>query len=1204
MRQKLLSEAAELLVKNRRRRVWTKAVGCMAAVVVFCTTYALILPALTMEKDTVCGYVEHIHTEECYQPGTMDASDGNAVKVVSDGNALEGDEGTYCGIHAHQHTTECFGDSNPTADVETEEEWKASFADASLTGNWAQDLVAIAQSQIGYAESEDNFIYTEEKELKGYTRYGDWYGDEYGDWNAMFVAFCLNYAQVKDFPVEMDYTEWIAALIDANTEDYIIYHQDDNYTPSAGDLVFLDLTQDGIADDIGVVADLLAADNIEPARIQVIEGDCEDKVQTSAYALESTLVLGFADMTTAQEKYIANEALKYADGIKAVSVTATDKGAASVFEYEDENMAITLHVEGEIDFSEVSGGDAFVNDNTALLSQEDLWKEVRCKIRQLDDCGDEYYELAEYALENNGTDELYELKAYEFEFYYKNIELNIETLNVSAEITPNEDMLTAPEIALMTLASEEDAEEEETIAPEAEEGTVISILGKIGNEITGLNSVLLKSGENPNTLAVTLSSNVLAVTAAKTANPTFTVQYYAYIDTVKENVSGATELKIIDTGNGGNNKGGILPKNGAENVSTTKIKKVYLVSEDSSNTSKQLATESVLTEVFSEGTYNYHTAPNQTYFNRVYDNGSYTLDQIWILNEGKSKDSNAPEDWTIYLNPTEVHFTNRDQSTEDTTILIKDDTVIRLVYNSTLGTYNNAATFYDYDITDGKLYSAANELSSESQAKMDAEGKTIYAYTNQQGINSKDNYEETGCKLAFGNMNTGTDLGNIMWNGNYLNRYNAPLNGSNAPSLARKIGFEGCTFGLVSGLDKDGHIQYSDGITAPKLFNESGTVNGKTTIEGSLNSKFSLDFSRVGDTYTLSGVRETNATNLHIFGNPGGYTSIWTNNFWPMDSADTYGVTGHDLKFGDKSKENKRKFFDKKINNDDTFPPSDDGNVDHNSYFGLYYAVQFELADDYVGPLEYYFFGDDDMWLFISPADDNGTLQGKGTLVCDIGGIHSSVGQYVNLWDYIKKGSTGSYILSFFYTERGASGSTCFMRFTLPSVSSITPEHDTDSLRVEKTVEGVKSDEQFNFTIKLYDTNNNELKDDYVYTKYDYNGYVIGNDLILHDGGTFSLKHGEYIIINYLPDGTKYTITENVPDGFHASVKESSGTIKAGNTATGTIVTDTTGVVKYINTASYALPHTGGSGTQWYALAGITLLLSAAYLMYRRKKYA
>lgn len=178
------------------------------------------------------------------------------------------------------------------------------------------------------------------------------------------------------------------------------------------------------------------------------------------------------------------------------------------------------------------------------------------------------------------------------------------------------------------------------------------------------------------------------------------------------------------------------------------------------------------------------------------------------------------------------------------------------------------------------------------------------------------------------------------------------------------------------------------------------------------------------------------------------------------------------------------------------------------------------------------------------------------------------------------------------------------MRFTLPSVSSVTPEHNTGNLKVEKSVEGVTSTKEFDFEIKLTDANGNQLQDDYAYTRYNSDGTVIMSDLILHDGGTFSLKHGEYIIINYLPDGTKYTITENVPDGFHASVKESSGTIKAGNTATGTIVTDTTGVVKYINTASYALPHTGGSGTQWYALAGIVLLLSAAYLLYRRKKYA
>ena len=58
----------------------------------------------------------------------------------------------------------------------------------------------------------------------------------------------------------------------------------------------------------------------------------------------------------------------------------------------------------------------------------------------------------------------------------------------------------------------------------------------------------------------------------------------------------------------------------------------------------------------------------------------------------------------------------------------------------------------------------------------------------------------------------------------------------------------------------------------------------------------------------------------------------------------------------------------------------------------MQYAVEFTLTPDYIGPLEYTFFGDDDMWVFL----DN-------TLVCDIGGVHSSVGEYVDLWDYLSQ---------------------------------------------------------------------------------------------------------------------------------------------------------------------------------------------------------
>ena len=47
--------------QTRRRRIVTS----LACVVVFCTVYALILPAITMEKGA-CEIPEHTHTRECY----------------------------------------------------------------------------------------------------------------------------------------------------------------------------------------------------------------------------------------------------------------------------------------------------------------------------------------------------------------------------------------------------------------------------------------------------------------------------------------------------------------------------------------------------------------------------------------------------------------------------------------------------------------------------------------------------------------------------------------------------------------------------------------------------------------------------------------------------------------------------------------------------------------------------------------------------------------------------------------------------------------------------------------------------------------------------------------------------------------------------------------------------------------------------------
>ena len=56
--------------KNRKRRgIWRRIVTSLACVVVFCTVYALILPAITMKTEVFCGKEEHTHTAECF---TMD----------------------------------------------------------------------------------------------------------------------------------------------------------------------------------------------------------------------------------------------------------------------------------------------------------------------------------------------------------------------------------------------------------------------------------------------------------------------------------------------------------------------------------------------------------------------------------------------------------------------------------------------------------------------------------------------------------------------------------------------------------------------------------------------------------------------------------------------------------------------------------------------------------------------------------------------------------------------------------------------------------------------------------------------------------------------------------------------------------------------------------------------------------------------------
>lgn len=1203
MERNVLSRAAEFIKAQRQKKRWTKAVSAMAAVVVFCTTYALILPAITLQAE--CGKEDHTHSDACYTVETITPQptmlcsletlreaglhehddncyddEGNLVCGFADFVVHEHDETCYdldgnliCTleeIEEHRHDADCYREKRVL--VCDQEETDGHRHDEDCYEQVRGDLICTSEEE-DHEHSDDCYEWSRElvcgqEETQGHTHSGDCYETER-------VLDC-------DKP-EVELHEHDEDCYEENPDD------PDNPILVCHKTVVLE-HQHG--------EDCVQPPEGEPYEKKVFTCDKEEHEHTEACYLTEPPAEEPVEGETGEEpeEEIPEDSEQAAPPDVNHVVPDIGEARTASFAYENDGLILNLKVTGVLCLpGEESGEDSQElaeepvesasgavetteeepvqeteppQDDEPLPEepvQIDPWDQVELSVTELDRTTETFNRILTFAQEHGGNDELYDIRAMEVHFLYEGVELDTSDWEITAEVTLTDQMMTPPAVnpyavseeadvrqpmAVMSARtmSEEDSSEADAktdaepsapiqvesgeAAPEAEAGVVVSLFQETEEEVTQLDSVLLQEGEETPALRVTMQSNVLAVSAATTANPQFTVQYYAWLDVAADSGSATDNLPVINT------SGGKLPQNGTDPA----IKTLYLESNGSGRYG--IKTISTLTQVYIDHAYEYITAPNLTYFNRLYENGHYGLKKIWILKEGKDAGSTKQEDWNVY-DPATTHFTNRSQSVKENTVLITDGTVIRLVFDTTESIYTNAVNFYDYDITDDSIHTAA------------------------RGINSASNYTGSGAKLAFGNNNTDTGLAGETWNGNALNKANSN-------------GYSSCTFGLATGLS-DGIIQYASGVDVPNLFND-GNATGKISYD---SGQYALSFDRNGDTYTLSSVGgTTSATNLQTFTSRWNWNNtrkIWSNHFWPMDN-----VTNTDPHTGASGNLGTYIGASGKTNN---YPESDNG-IAHNNMFGMQYAVQFTLTEDYTGPLEYYFFGDDDMWVFL----DN-------QLVCDIGGVHSSVGEYVNLWDYVAKGSSGTHTLTFFYTERGLSGSTCYMQFTLPSVSSITPEQNTGLLTVRKLVEGaMESDEEFHFKIMFTDANNNPLPDDYSYTRYTANGKVVKQDVIIYDGGSFDLKAGEYVIINYLPYGTKYTITETDVPYYTVTYQVDSGTSTDGYTATGRIPTGGNGSVVFTNTAMPVLPETGGGGTMGYTFGGLLLMAGAGYLLYKKTR--
>ena len=273
--------------------------------------------------ELVCGQEEHTHSEACKPEETVFCG----KDAHTHGEACRDENGELvCGTEEHTHSLACYADSG--ADVETAELWEQTFAGVTLTGNWRQDTLAIAETQLGYAESTKNYVVAEDGEtVKGYTRYGAWCGEPYGDWNVMFLTFCLHYAGVEG--VDRDCGGWVTSWADA-------FEPAQSHTPAVGDLVLFDRDGDGTADRAGLVA------QITDSGFAAMEGDAEDAVRLLTYGVDDPGILGYINLPERAKEFTLT-----AQTENGITVTITGESASLPYPAREITVTVTEVTDGE-----------------------------------------------------------------------------------------------------------------------------------------------------------------------------------------------------------------------------------------------------------------------------------------------------------------------------------------------------------------------------------------------------------------------------------------------------------------------------------------------------------------------------------------------------------------------------------------------------------------------------------------------------------------------------------------------------------------------------------------------------------------------------------------------------------------------------------------------------------------------------------------
>lgn len=305
-------------------------------------------------------------------------------------------------------------------------------------------------------------------------------------------------------------------------------------------------------------------------------------------------------------------------------------------------------------------------------------------------------------------------------------------------------------------------------------------------------------------------------------------------------------------------------------------------------------------------------------------------------------------------------------------ISLDKDATVTVYYTAKSEEYTGQVSFYDY-ITKGNY-----EGKEYSINQLLREQKKV------SSINDN--------ALIMGNRVTGQNYDENM--------YSCWIKDKNANQWVG--GDAGLKTGMLKGLDADSNVEFN--YPEPGFFVKSDAtvdVGGTSKTVRKYLTDYTLKFDKTGDSYKLNSVYKGKDKKATAGAN-----------FFPLDGA---GIAATD---NDTAWEGSWSFGNATV---------------HNWYFGMRYDVKFTIGD-YVGPLNYKFTGDDDLWV---------VLDGK-KIVIDLGGIHDALSSTVDLWKYIgdknnltEEQRNQEHTLTILYMERGGNLSNCNMEFTLPSAKLV-----------------------------------------------------------------------------------------------------------------------------------------------------------------------